>query len=327
MARNGSGTFARTNGVHTGNTLWTDDRDAGSKILADRHDLHDQDLADGITQSLSKDGQTPPTANLPMATFKHTNVAASAARTDYVRVAELQDGGHCFEDADTGAADAYAIAPAPAITAYVAGQLFRFKAVNANTGASTLAVSGLAVKPIKRNDGTTALAAGDIAAGSYVEVQYDGTNFRLLNSPLGTSTQAAALSMLGAFMSINHAGPAGTANSGGIVTDTTITDMSVTLTVAANQAVILVSVVPVSISSAGTILIRHFRDAVRCTADTYVMCTPATTGTGGQTDSLTLISYDAPAAGSYTYTTKWTNSAGTAYSTYPVLMRLLVPRS
>src|ERR1035437_2096157 len=49
--------------------------------------------------------------------------------------------------ADTGAADAYAIAPAPAITAYTVGQVFTFKATNANlTTTNTLNVSGLGAK-------------------------------------------------------------------------------------------------------------------------------------------------------------------------------------
>jgi hypothetical protein len=86
---------------------------------------------------------------------------------------------------DTGAADAYAIATAPVITAYSAGQVFIFKAANANTGASTLAVSGLASpKSIKKN-GSVALVANDIKAGQVVVVVYDGTNMQMV-SPIGT---------------------------------------------------------------------------------------------------------------------------------------------
>lgn len=87
--------------------------------------------------------------------------------------------------ADTGAADAYVITPAPAIAAYAAGQTFFFKATNANTGASTLNVSALGVKTILRYDGS-ALASGDIPASAVVEVIYDGTNFRAV-MPLGVA--------------------------------------------------------------------------------------------------------------------------------------------
>lgn len=79
--------------------------------------------------------------------------------------------------ADTGAANAYAAALSPAPT-LVAGTEVRFKAVNANTGASTLAVNGGAATAIKKQ-GTVALAGGEIAAGQIVRAIYDGTNFQI----------------------------------------------------------------------------------------------------------------------------------------------------
>lgn len=92
---------------------------------------------------------------------------------------------------DTGAANAYVITPAPAITAYAVGQMFSFKAVNANTTTSTLNVNGLGVKTIKKIDGSTNLASGDIGAGQIVLVEYDGTNFILLTIP-GSISQSLA---------------------------------------------------------------------------------------------------------------------------------------
>ncbi|MDP2166774.1 MAG: hypothetical protein Q8J64_00395 [Thermodesulfovibrionales bacterium] len=80
--------------------------------------------------------------------------------------------------ADSGAANAYVIALAPALTAYITGMPLLFKAANANTGASTLNVNGLGVKNIKRTSGA-ALTVGDIKAGGLVCVVYDGTNFQL----------------------------------------------------------------------------------------------------------------------------------------------------
>lgn len=91
--------------------------------------------------------------------------------------------------ADTGAANAYVITPAPAITAYTVGQIFSFKAVNANTTASTLNVNGLGVKTIK-NSLAGDLVANDILAGQIVVVEYDGTNFQMI-SPLGNQTAQA----------------------------------------------------------------------------------------------------------------------------------------
>lgn len=93
---------------------------------------------------------------------------------------------------DTGAADAYAIAPAPAIAAYIAGQSFTFKAANSNlTTTPTLNVSGLGTKTIVKINGSTPLAAGDIVTGQIVQVEYDGTNFQML-SPAGNAPLTSA---------------------------------------------------------------------------------------------------------------------------------------
>lgn len=88
---------------------------------------------------------------------------------------------------DTGAADAYAVALRPVIAAYTTGLKVVFQAVNANTGASTLAVNGLATKPIKKSV-STALSANDILANQVVEVFYDGTNFQMLGGAGGSSS-------------------------------------------------------------------------------------------------------------------------------------------
>jgi len=82
--------------------------------------------------------------------------------------------------ADSVGTDAYAITITPAITAYTTGQRFTFKAGTANTGACTLAVSGLAAKTIKK-DVSSDLDTGDILANQIIEVEYDGTNMQLLS--------------------------------------------------------------------------------------------------------------------------------------------------
>ena len=188
---NGSGTFTRTNGVFTGANVWVNDRDAGVKIRADRQDTHDQDLATGINNTLTKDGQNTPTANLPMGGFRHTAPGAATARDQYGRVAETQDSVHVYA-ADTGTANVYAIALSPAITAYATGQRFVFKALNANSGASTLNVNTLGAKSVlKHHD--QALVSGDIEALGIYEVVYDGTGFQLV-SPLANAPAGGTLS-------------------------------------------------------------------------------------------------------------------------------------
>ncbi len=110
---------------------------------------------------------------------------------------------------DTGAADAYAIAPTPAITAYATGQIFTFKAANTNTTTSTLAVSGLASpKTIKKN-GTLDLVAGDIVSGGIYVVENDGTNFQLL-SQIGNQPASLVITQNS---STQYAVDAGSANT------------------------------------------------------------------------------------------------------------------
>lgn len=97
---------------------------------------------------------------------------------------------------DTGTANAYIAAPAIPITAYSEGLRVRLKALNANTGVSTINVSGLGVKQIVRSDGT-ALQLGDIVANQILDLNYDGVEFRLSLafaelSPAGVMAKVAA---------------------------------------------------------------------------------------------------------------------------------------
>ena len=179
------GTYTRSDGVFTGTQIWQSNRDAGTKIVADRHDTHDQDLATGINQCLNKDGSNAATANLDAGTYKITRVGDGTAHTDAVNAGQIQDGGLIFQATDSGSANAYAIALTPVVTAYVAGQVFHFKAANTSTGASTLNVNALGVKNIKKKNDQD-IAAGDIEQNAIVSVIYDGTSFQML-SQLGTT--------------------------------------------------------------------------------------------------------------------------------------------
>ena len=172
------GAFTRTNGVHTGATLWVQDRDAGTKILAARHDTHDQDLAGGINSTLEKSGSNAATGNLNIGSNRLTAVADGTAKTDAATVNQLQSNAPAFQATDTGTANAHVIALSPAITAYAAGQAITFKSNNASTTTSTVNVNGLGVKTIKKKHDKN-IEAGDIEDGSIVTVVYDGTNFQM----------------------------------------------------------------------------------------------------------------------------------------------------
>jgi len=79
--------------------------------------------------------------------------------------------------ADTGAANAYSI-----VAPVIAGRPLHFKAVNANTGASTLAATSVSATNLVNADGSS-LTAAQIQANSVSEVAYDGTRFKLYKRP------------------------------------------------------------------------------------------------------------------------------------------------
>ncbi len=137
------------------------------------------DVATMLSTCVMKDGQQTITADLPMNNHKLTGMAAASARTDSATLANVQDGTGVYVATVGGTADAITLSPSPAIAAYAAGQQFWFLASGANTGATTIAVSGLSAKAVRKN-GTTVLAANDLLSGAMIGVEYDGTNFQLL---------------------------------------------------------------------------------------------------------------------------------------------------
>lgn len=139
------------------------------------------DLGTAITQSIANDGQTTPVANLPMATFRHTNVGNAVSRNEYAAAGQVQDSSLQWLTSVAGS-DTITASITPSPSAYVAGQTFRFAAAAANTVATpTLNINGLGAKNITKN-GTGGLSAGEIATGEAVEVVYDGTQFQLIGA-------------------------------------------------------------------------------------------------------------------------------------------------
>lgn len=141
------------------------------------------DLAAALTQSLSRDGQTTPTADLTMGNFKLRNLAAALARTDAVNAGQVQDGGLTTLASISGT-DTITANSAPAITAYAAGQAFEFVAAGANTTAAvTLNINAIGAKQVLKMSasGLVQLSPGDLQNGQAVSVWYDGTQFQLIS--------------------------------------------------------------------------------------------------------------------------------------------------
>ena len=75
MPYNGSGTFTRLYN-------WVTDRDASIKITASRMDAEMDGMATGLSNAITKDGQTTITQNIPFNNKKITGLADAAADTD-----------------------------------------------------------------------------------------------------------------------------------------------------------------------------------------------------------------------------------------------------
>lgn len=146
---------------------------SGTLIQSTKFNNVINDIATGLTTAITKDGQTTPSANLPMGGFKHLVVADGTLRNQYSSMGQLQDSTAQWGGVAGGTADALTLATAPVLAAYTVGQVFRFQAgASPNTGAATLSISGLLAKNLRLNG--VALVAGDIEANKYYTVIYDG---------------------------------------------------------------------------------------------------------------------------------------------------------
>lgn len=83
--------------------------------------------------------------------------------------------------ASDGSAPNFTLTPAPALTAYGAGQRFRVKFHAAGAGDDTLNVSNLGAKSIKQYDSTGVKVPAVIAADQLTDVEYDGDDFVILD--------------------------------------------------------------------------------------------------------------------------------------------------
>lgn len=198
MARDGSGTYQ----LPAGQPVVT-----ATPISSTVFNTFTSDVANSLTQSLSKDGQTTPTADLPMGGNKHTGVADGSARTHYATVGQLQDLGVLLAGSVAGV-DTITASLTPAITGYVNYRPVCFLPAGPNvTTTVTLSLNGLTAKSILK-EGNVALVAGDLATGVPALVLYSGTAWVLINpqkrtnttiTGLGTlSTQSGTLSSYGA---------------------------------------------------------------------------------------------------------------------------------
>jgi hypothetical protein len=198
MSYNGSGTFVINS---TGQPVVT-----GTIISSTAFNALTADLATGLSTALTKDGQTTPTGNLPMGTFKFTGLGAGSAATDSANIAQVQNSFGSF--LTVAGTDTITATVSPALTAYAAGQMFAFVAANTNTGAVTINISSLGAKAITKN-GNTALVAADLTANYLFVVVYDGTQFQVVGvsaTTFANLTVSGVLTLTGAGVQMTSSG-------------------------------------------------------------------------------------------------------------------------
>lgn len=177
MAFNGTGTFVRLYN-------WVTDKTNSVPITASRTDSEMDGFATGLSNCITKDGQTVLTSNIPMASHKLTGLSVGSARTDSISVGQVQDGQFTALGTTGGAADAYTASPSPAITAYVATMQYSAK-INATNLTTTpyLQVSSIAtpastavIKKYNSAGAEIAVEAGDLLSGKIYHFDRNPTN-------------------------------------------------------------------------------------------------------------------------------------------------------
>lgn len=96
-----------------------------------------------------------------------------------ISAGQIQSGSLLYS-ADTGTANAYVATLSPAPGSYAAGMKLSLLVAHTNTTSSTINVNSLGLKNIKLTNGSN-LNPGDMVANQIADLEYDGTQFQLLN--------------------------------------------------------------------------------------------------------------------------------------------------
>jgi len=190
-------TFTRTDGTRTGAQVHQEADNAGVKPSALHFDNTYHDMATALNLCWKRDGGNQPSADLPMNSKKFTGIGQGAARTDSLRIDQVQDGDLIYAGTVGGTADAIELTMSPTSGGPVEGMTVVFIAGADNTDATTVDLDGNGAVAVQWLG--AALSGGEIRSGQTHSITYDGTQWQLNNpSLLGrlastSSGQGAAL--------------------------------------------------------------------------------------------------------------------------------------
>ena len=188
-------------------------------------------MATGLSNAICKDGQTTVTADIPLGTNKITGLKAGTALTDASNLGQAQNAAFAWAGTSGGSANAQTLTMTPAITSYVAGQTFRFKAGFSNSGATTIAINGLAAIAAQANG--SAMVGGEIVAGQFYEITLDtATTIQVLK--IGPAAGSGSITASGYTQNTNRILGRNTVGAGAVeelaVTGATISAGALTVT-------------------------------------------------------------------------------------------------
>lgn len=291
MPFNGSGTF----NVYTpGNPVVT-----GTTISSTVQNNTMSDFATGLSDCMTRDGQSPATANIPMGNNKLTGLANGTVATDAAALGQVQSAAS--QAATTSGTNTILLTVSPTVLAYSAGQVFRFVAANSNTAACTVNVDSVGASNLykRMSGGLVALVANDIIAACAYEIVYDGTQFELI----GQTPYTQGADVLSA---TTTALDATTGDYIHITGTTTIT--AITLAQGAERTVVFNGAL--TLTNGASLILPGAANITTAAGDTAIF-------RGEASSVVRCIMYQRAAAGSFTATLTGVNATvtGTAYYT------------
>ena len=209
MSFNGSGTFTR---IYN----WVTDKNQNINITASRMDDEDNNFASGLSNCITKDGQTILTQNIPFNSKKITGLANGVNIDDAINLGQLQNNQFLYLGTTGGSADFYTLSPNPSITSYATTQQFTIK-INASnlTSYPSLQISGIAdpsstavIKKLNASKTEVPLEAGDLLINGIYKFQRNSNNnawivlnpekpfVNLANGTLATTTTAGIQTLI-----------------------------------------------------------------------------------------------------------------------------------
>jgi hypothetical protein len=174
--------FQRTDGTRTGEDTWKDADNAGVKILSSDHDTHDEDIADGLSACLKKDGGNQATADISMGGFKLTNLGDASADTHALN---RQTADARYISSDAGSVETANLAADAVTTAKIAdNNVTTAKILDANvTEAKLAAATQTLLAQVRKLIG---MAAGRFEYSSATECKLMPFNGECVSFPDGT---------------------------------------------------------------------------------------------------------------------------------------------